>query len=284
MKRILLAVSLALLPEISLGGQPLSELAGRVSAAARKARVARISVLPLSARSGLDGHDGEVLADMLTERLVAEGRVRVVERTRLSDVMAERRLGSALGSDSGTPHLEAAEAVVTGSYVRDGARMRASVRLVNADTGEILAAAEESFGWSEPAEEPGAQGAWTITVPAPEFMAEVPPLPVDAVELRDAPNDDSCADAAGRADRITSGILDIKARYWAWELKKGYSPYAITKNPGSEISDPELKARFYDAMKSWFHKPFVPDLSREEFERMRREEARASDIASRCGL
>ncbi|MDE2140989.1 MAG: hypothetical protein KGJ84_01085 [Elusimicrobia bacterium] len=287
MKRALLAVALLLLPGISRGGEPLSDLAESVIAGARRARLTRIAVLPLEAHGGAAKRDGEILADRLTERLVADGRLRVVERSRLADVMAERRLGELASQDAtgdGAPRLETAEALVTGSCERAGAGMRASVRLVSARTGEILAAAEETVAWDEPADASGPNGSWTITVPAPEFLASVPPLDDDSLELRDAPNEDSCANAAGRVDRIAEGILDLKARFWASELRKGFSPYAITKNPGSEISDPALKERFYGAMKSWYKKPFVPELSPAEIERLRREDGRAAEIASRCGI
>ena len=286
MKIYLLALAIAAFPVSALAAEPLADLAERVGAAARRARVTRVSVLPLTSRSGAAARDGEVLADMLTERLVQEGRVRVVERSRLSDVMAERRLGSlaAGGADAASPRLAAAEAVVTGSFAQMDGKMKASVRLVHAETGEILAAAEETMAWGEPADGVHGDGSWSLEVPAPEFLADVPPIVMDPVELRDAPNDDTCADAAARVDRIAAGILDVKARYWAAELRKGYSPYAVTRNPGSEISDPELKARFYDAMKAWFQKSFVPELSRSEFEKMRREDARAAEIIGRCGL
>lgn len=282
MKRLLLAVALAVLPGLARAAEPLAGLAGRVGAAARRAHLARVAVLPLESRSLGGERDGERLADLLTERLVAGGEVRVVERSRLPDVMAERRLGAVgatASAEASAPGLAAADAVVAGSFVRGEGRMRASVRLVNARTGEIVAAVEETLPWDAPAGE-----SWTMSVSAPEFLVDVPPIVLDPVELRDAPNDDSCAEAAARVDRIAAGILEVKARYWASELRKGFSPYAVTRNPGSEISDPELKARFYDAMKGWFRKPFVPELSRSEFERMRREDARAAEIVSRCGL
>jgi len=286
MKKIALAVALALLPGFSRAGEPLADLAGRLGAAARRARVARVAVLPFTSRALADGHDSERLADMLTERLVDGGLVRVVERTRLPDVMAERRLNAvgATAAPDAAPRLAAAEAVVAGSFVRTGGKMRASARLVHAETGEILAAAEETFDWDASGDGVGGDGSWTTTVPAPEFLAEVPPIDLNPIELKDAPNDDPCAGAAARVDQIAEGILEVKARYWASELRKGFSPYAVTRNPGSDISDPALKERFYGAMKSWFKKPFVPELSRPEFERMRRDDARAAEIAGRCGL
>ena len=287
MKHFALFILLTVLPGVSRASRPLADTAARIGAAARRVRVLRVAVLSFASREIGASHDGEVLADMLTERLLADGKVRVVERARLPEVMAERRLGAvgaAASAGGGTPRLAAADAVVTGTFVSAGGKMRATARLVSAETGEILSATEESFDWEAPSGETRADGSWTLDVPAPEFLAEVPPIVMDPVELRDALNNDSCADAADRVDRIIGGILEVKARYWAFELKHGYSPYAVTRNPGSEITDPGLKERFYDAMRAWFKKPFIPELSHSEYERMRREDARASEISSRCGL
>lgn len=289
MKLFTIVALVALLPGTARADGPMSDLAARVVFAARRAHVARVAVLPLVSRPVAAGHDGEALADRLTELLVSDGRVKVVERSRLTEVMAERRLNAVSApAEAASPRLAAAEAVVTGTFSRTGGRARASVRLIHAETGEILAAAEETFDWDAPAEASKAEEAWTLTVPAPEFLADVPPIVMDPVELRDAPNDgskgESCDGAADRVDRIVAGIVELKARYWASELRKGFSPYAITRNPGSEITDPALKERFYGSMKAWFKKPFVPDLSRAEFERMRREDAKAAELQSRCGL
>lgn len=286
MRPALVIALLLTLPGGARAGEPMRGLAERLSVAARRAGVARVAVLPLEARGAAGAHEGEALADLLMERIVRGGGVKVVERSRLGDVLAERRLGAAGATAAGgESRLAAAEAVVTGSFSRRGTTTRAAVRLVHASSGEVLAAVEETFEWEAPAEDaPGPDGSWSIVVPAPQFTVDVPDIDADPLQLRDAPNDESCADAAARVDRIVAGILEIKARYWASELRKGFSPYAVTRNPGSEISDPALKSRFYDAMKDWFHKPFVPDLTRAQFERMRREDALATALASRCGV
>jgi TolB-like protein len=255
-----------------------------LSGAARRSGTARVAVMPLEARDAAGGRDGEALADLLTGEIVRDGRVKVVERSRLTDLMSERRLAAAGATDSSVtePPLAAADAVIAGSFARSGSRVRASVRLVHARSGEILAAVEETFEWEGSSRDEGARA--VIVVPAPEFTVEAPRIDEAPLDLHDAPNDDDCHDAAGRVDRISEGILEIKARYWASELHKGFSPYAVTRNPGSEITDPELKARFYAEMKRWFGKPFVPELSPAEFERMRREDARAVELAGRCGI
>jgi TolB-like protein len=271
----------------AFAGAPMHEIAVRVSAAARRAGVARVAVLPLEARGAGGAADGEALSDALTGEVVRDGRVRVVERSRLSDLMSERRLetaGATAASVSET-RLSSAQAVLTGSFTRRGGKMHASVRLVHAETGEILAAVEESFDWESSADAPPSRGeSWTMVVPPPAFTVAVPELGDEPLDFKDAPNDDECAGAGARVDAIVAGILDVKARYWASELRKGFSPYAVTRNPGSEISDPALKARFYETMKGWFQRGFIPELSGAEFERMRREDARAAALAGRCGI
>jgi len=284
--KLLLAVALMLGSAGEAAARaPLRELAGIVAAAARRSGAARVAVLPLEGREGAGGREGEALSELLTEELVRDGRVRVVERSRLSDLMSERRLETSGATAGGATEarLAAADAMLTGSVVRRGRKVRASVRLVSAASGEILAAAEESFDWDAPIDETSARDG-AIFVPAPEFTVAIPRIAEDASELRDAPNDDDCRDAAGRVDRIVAGIVELKARFWASELRKGFSPYAVTRNPGSEISDPDLKARFYADMRRWFDRPFVPELSRAEYERMRREDGRALELAGRCGI
>ena len=274
------------------GAQPLRETARQISAAARDKGVARVAVLPLEARGAAGSLDGEILAEKLVEQLVRLARVQVVERAHLPALMAERRLsetgamGANVQASAGTGALlQAADAVVTGSFSRRGDKMRVSSRLVHAGTGEILAAAEENFAW-EGTEDSGLRedGSWTLVVPAPEFMAEVPSIDGDTQELRDAPRDEDCSDASARVDRIEGGILELKARYWAGQLRKGVSPYGLTRNPGSTISDPDLKKRFYDKMKSLYYRADMPELTPRELERFQREDARALQIIRRCGL
>jgi TolB-like protein len=287
MRTSLLAVLLLGLAGGARASAPLRETAARVSAAARRGGAARVAVLAFEARGGGTRQEGEDLADLLTDELVRAGRVKVVERSRLAAVMSERSLGfsgatAAGGSDA---PLAAADAVVAGSFERRGGEVRVSARLVLSRTGEILAATEETFDRAAAdGEDALPDASWNLVVPPPAFTVAAPVISEDPVELRDAPNDDDCRSAGARVDAIVSGILELKARYWASEMRKGFSPYAITRNPGSEISDPALKDRFYDAMKVWFGKPFIPELSRAELARLRSEDARAAALAGRCGI
>ena len=289
--RILVAASLMFLAAVA-GAQPLSGMARKLSSVARDKGVSRVAVLPLEGQ-GLGGsREGAVLSERLVQEIVRFGRVRVVERARLPELMAERRLSQtgAMGASVRTPGaadhlLQPADAVVTGSFARRGAKMRVSARLVHAQSGEILAAVEEAMVW-ESDSDPGLgdSGSWNLVVPAPQFMAEVPQMEMDSIQLRDAPREEDCSDAAERVDRIEADILDVKARFWAGQLRQGVSPYGLTRNPGSSISDAALKNNFYDSLRDWYYRADRPELTPRELERFQRKEAQAVDILRRCGL
>lgn len=269
---------------------PMRETAKQISSAARQNGVVRIAVLPLEARGATGSKDGEVLAEKLIAQIVNLRQVRVVERTRLADVMSERRLTEtgAMGTSvtpAAAPALQSADAVVTGAFFRRGEKMHITVRLVHAATGEVLAATEEAFSWQSAQDAGlGDPGSWTLVVPSPEFMAEVPVLDGDENLMRDAPHEEDCSTAAERVDRIEGGILSLKARYWAGQLRQGVSPYSLTHNPGSTISDPNLKKRFYDTLKEQYYRPEIPELSPRELEQFQREDGRALSIFRECGL
>ncbi|OGR90324.1 MAG: hypothetical protein A2V88_16995 [Elusimicrobia bacterium RBG_16_66_12] len=202
-----------------------------------------------------------------------------MERSRLADVLAERRLAetgamgtSALPAAAAAPRLQAADAVATGTFTRRGEKMRVAVRLVHAASGEILAATEEDFPWQD-AQDAGLEdtGDWTSAVPS-------------GAQLRDAPREEDCSTADARADRIELGVLSLKALYWAGRLRKGVPPDIQARDPDSTISDPDLKKRFYDAMKEQYDRPEVPELSPRELERFQREDGRAREILRACGL
>lgn len=285
------AATAALLISMTAAAQPMHETAKQLSAAAQEKGASKIAVLPLEARGAMGAKDGEVLAEKLVTQLVKLGRVRVVERSRLPDLMAERRLtesgatAAAVLAPDAAPGLQAADAVVTGAFMHRGTKMHVTARLVDAATGEVLGATEEDFSWEKAQNEGlGDPGSWTLVVPSPEFMAEVPVLDGADDLMRDAPHEEDCSTAAERVDRIESGIMSLKARYWAGQLRQGVSPYSLTHNPGSTISDPDLKKRFYQRLREQYDRPEVPELSPRELERFQREDAAALRIFRDCGL
>lgn len=286
-----MTTALILLP-LTLSALPLSRTADELGSAARRKGISRVAVLPLDARGAAGSQDGKSLAEKLVAQLVRQGKVRVMERTRLDEVMSERHLAQAgamgtavLPQAGAAAGLQAAEAVVTGAFSRRGGNIHLVTRLVDAGSGEVLAAAEEDLPWeTAPDSGLGDPGTWTLVVPPPEFLAEVPSLDGMDIQMRDAPRDEDCSSAPDRVDLIESGILELKARYWAGKLREGVSPYSLTHNPGSTITDSTLKKRFYDTMKAQYDRPAVQPLSPRELERFQREDARALNLYRQCGL
>jgi hypothetical protein len=101
--------------------------------------------------------------------------------------------------------------------------------------------------------------------------------------LRDALSDE-CSDAALRADQYEAGVLELKARYWALRLKKGVVNTSLTANPGSEISDPGLRRRFYESLAIWYRSHDIPELSLTERAEFLVSDHKADLLRRRCGL
>jgi hypothetical protein len=124
-----------------------------------------------------------------------------------------------------------------------------------------------------------------LSVPAPEFTVDAPAIfELDGSDLHDSLSDQDCAGAPARIDRLEAAILDLKARYWALRLKKGVKAEALAVNPGSTISDPDLKRQFYERLKSWHALRRVPELSSAESSRFDAVDAAALALYRKCLL
>ena len=179
-----------------------------------------------------------------------------------------------------------------------GRRLKVNARLIHAETGLIVSACEtdvdrELFDIPGFAETPDARPADYAYVPAPvldveppsDFLVEVPSIFPDEIrQLRDAPTGESCTDAAERVDRLESQILDLKARYWALRLRQGLSSANLKVNPGSTITDPGLKQRFYGRIKYWHEQGAIPELTPTEVRRFVAIDQRAFSLYRECGI
>jgi hypothetical protein len=191
-------------------------------------------------------------------------------RTGALDPATLRKLGRVLS----------AEGIVTGSFTTIGREVVVNARLINIETGVIVAAIERRADrdWFDPLP--------SLFVPAPEFTVEPPTIQTAGeLVLKDAVADDmNCNNAATTVDRLEAQILDLKARYWARKLKKGLNMATLKSNPGSTISDPELKQEFYDKLKAWYAQARVPELSPLETKRFIALDGQAYSLAQKCGI
>jgi TolB-like protein len=266
-------------------------MARELAAEARRNGVTRVAVLPFEPADGGSPRDGWNISEKLVTQLVRTGKVQALERSMLRALMSEHRLGLSGALDPATlkrlGRVLSADGIVTGSFTTIGREVVVNARLINAETGVIVAASERRAGrdWFDL---PG------LYVPAPEFTVEAPRIVPDGEfaqaapdaepGLRDALADEGCDGAAEKVDRLENEILDVKARYWALRLKKGLDMASLKHNPGSTISDAELKQQFFDRMNAWYAQKRVPPLSAAETRRFVSADGQAFDLHQRCRL
>lgn len=257
-------------------------MARELSRAAKKAGVLRVAVMPFVPVDGASARDGWNISEKLVTQLVRTGKVQALERSMLKTMMGEHQLAQTGAFDPDTVRklgrVLAAEGIVTGSFVAIGGEFVINARLIDTETGAIVGASERRAArdWFDL---PG------LFVPAPEFSVDVPTIvPEVDLELRDSLAEESCVDAAVRVDSLENEILDLKARYWALQLKNGVRLAALTVNPGSTISDPELKQEFYDRMKSWYAQKRVRPLSPVETKHFVALDGAAYSLHKKCRL
>ena len=259
-------------------------LASQLARAARGSGVKRVAVLPFEGVGSKDSRAGRLIAERLVEPLAAETGVEVVERTLLESVLAEQRLqGSGLVDKSALRELGRlldADAVVVGAVASlRGDRAEIHARLINAESGRVLGAASARVekDWTEsPLDDNGNWG--PALPPLPSF--ELPLL--GAWETRDAVADDRCAAAGRTVEAEEQSLVELKARYWAQRLRGGLDAGRLKRNPGSEIADAALRAKFYELLRREGSAP-GPVLTDSEIGRLKDGLARIEKISNACG-
>lgn len=284
MKTILiLAAAIAAASDVRADG--FKKMAGDLASEAKRSGVSRVAVMPFEPADGGSARDGWNISEKLVTQLVRTGKVQALERSMLKALMDEHQLGRTGALDPATlrklGRVLSAEAIVAGSFVTIGREVVINARLINTETGVILAASERRADrdWFDA----------PLFVPAPEFTVEAPTiLTTGELALKDAVSDTvddmNCDNAATTVDRLEAQILDLKARYWAHKLKKGLNMATLKSNPGSTISDPHLKQEFYDKIKAWYSRDRVPALSPVETKHFVAVDGRAYALAQRCGI
>lgn len=237
----------------------------------------RVAVLPFLPAAGADPQEGWRLAVKVLPHLGNGREVLALDWRALSRIMEEHGLDKrALSNPAQLRRLGKildVEAVVGGNFTAKGMLSVAQAFLLHVGTGEV-----------EPA------GEWRmdrdLVVAPPAFAVEPPVLDMeDSLAMREGSSDfDPCEAAHDRVDDLERRILDVKARYWALQLSRGVAYSNIKFNPGSTISDPDLKREFYQRMKQWGGQNIIPELSPMESKTFAETEEKAFNLARRCAI
>lgn len=266
----LLAFQTLVLAGASARADPYDRIAHDLDRAAVRHEKKRVAILPFQAVPDRQSNSGLIVSERLMGRVASRGHVEVVERTLLESVLQEAKLAlsGALrpGSLKGLGQVLGVDAIVTGTVLglNDG-RLEVNARMIDAESAKVLSvsAARVEKDWGDvPFED---FKPWNVSAPPlPQF--ETGPSATVAL-WRDSLNDSErdCGRAAESLGALDQSLIELKARYWSLRLRdKDFSNARLTRNPGSEIRDPETRRLFYGRLRSWHAQPTVPALSREE--------------------
>lgn len=271
----------AMLPA-GAGAEDCDKAAEEIVRYARANGVARISVLGFTAKTGVDRSEADYFSEKLGACLAGREKPALIERALLERVLKESRLSSSAGADADKSRpladIFVVDAVVTGTVFAAGNRLKILTRLIDVRTGRVLLAArsEERREWAQYLESPELLTDWD---PA---AWSLPPL-----DLRDAVLDDGkarCAERKMRLARLNSGLVDAKARHWAAKMKEpGFNIRGLTRNPGTEITEPEVKARFYKLLGDYYREPAAAAPAAEDLSALNGLLEEENKVYNECG-
>jgi TolB-like protein len=268
------ALLLAVPPARAGGFDKLGALLARAAKAHGRARVA---ILPFQVIGGQGSTSGRIVSERLVAPLIADGGVEVVERAMLESVMREQQLQFSGVVDARSVKeigkILNVDAVITGTVValKDD-RVEINARLIDSESAMVLFAAETKVDqdWNESMFDDASWGgsSWPSV---PSF---------DLAETASAA-DFGCLGASDRIDDMERSIIDLMARYWAQKLRAGLDGASLKTNPGSDISNPEIRADFYKSLRA--HAAAAePDLTEDEFSQLKNTLERIARLNDSC--
>ena len=259
MAALLLPLVLAASPA---GADGIESMGGELARAAKGAWLQRVAVMSLEPAGRQSTFEAWNLSEKLLTGLASAGKVQVVERSLLGKVMEEHRLAATGMVDAAAlkklGKVLPVDGVVTGSFVTYGNMMVVRARLIDVETAVVLAASER------------------------RIAREVFDARDEAAAVTGGVQTD-CSAAAQRVNRLESEVLDLKARLWVLQFKKGVEPSERRGNPVAIVSDGALRQVFYDKVMYWLARERVPELTDDEVRRLLTLDSEAFALHGECG-
>lgn len=246
------------------GNADFKNIAMEIVRFAKANDINKISVLGYTGKDGVEKNEADYISEKMGAYLAGHGKPALIERALLEKVLRETRLSSSAGADGDKSKflkdIFLIDAVVTGTVFAAGKKLKVLTRLIDLETGRVLLAAqsESEREWTQFPEVPDMELEWDNSAwPLPPSDFRDAPS-----DLRDAASDTgrvSCADRKLRLTGLNSELVDAKALYWAAKMKEpGFSIRGLSRNPGTEITDPEVKSRFYKLLGAYYRSENAP--------------------------
>lgn len=241
------------------GGGDCGGFAAGVAAFAKANDINRISVLGFAGRDGVQKNETDHISERTAACLAGHKKPALIDRALLAKALKGTRLSSSAGADGNKAKMIrdifSIDAVVTGTVFAAGHKLKILTKLIDINSGRVLLA-EQS--------ESEREGAQFSEVPDLELKWNDTDRPLPPSDLRDAvsePGQGSCADRKMRLTGLNSELVDAKALYWAAKMKEpGFSVRGLSRNPGTEIADPEVKASFYKLLDAYYASDYTEPL------------------------
>lgn len=255
------------------------KLAAQLSGAAKARGRARVAILPFQVIGGRGSTSGRIVSERLVAPIMAAGQVEVVERAMLESVMREQQLQFSGVVDARSVKeigkILNVDAVITGTVIAlRNDRVEINARLIDTESAMILFAAEARTeqDWNESMFD---DAAWS------GVGSSWPPLPSFDLAANASAADWGCMGAGDRVDELERSVVDLKARYWAQKLREGLDGATLTRNPGSEIRNQEIRAEFHKSLRA--HAAVnEPALTAEELAQLKDALQRISRLNDSC--
>ncbi|HAH31437.1 MAG TPA: hypothetical protein DCL44_03880 [Elusimicrobia bacterium] len=263
-------------------------MAKKFSSAAKAHKITRVAIIPFSSTNPGLSQEGRAVAERLTTQLVQLGQVEVTERNSLEKVMREHWLAAsgavtqALTNEPG--RLMPADAIITGSVLTSAGKCEINARMIETETGIIIATYNTEFTDILPAlpEIPTTSFETPFETPADSSGATPEPFSGSAAAPDSRESADICRDAP-EIDMLDRSILDLKARHWAVRIKNsGFLYEGFSSSAEAGIVNPKIKEQFYVLLEAWYYKTEIPGLSLDELTRLLETEKKILSIIKSC--
>lgn len=285
------AVILMAVPPSAGAGDVYKKMANDIARYSSRKNVKNLAVLGFARKARTSREESEYVSEKLLSCLVASGKVNLLERSQLGKVLEERRLAAAgvTEDEDKESKINPSDAIIVGTIFGTKSHLMIIAKMIDPLTGAVLhtveAEADRQLGMMP--------SGFDFDVPdlreiADMFREEEVRPDLSLADFRDAPaslDTETCNARKTRLAAMQRTAVEAKAKYWALRMREpGFSSRKLTRNPGGEIRDRQVRSRFYARLRDFHRAPSVPELSVPEMNAvivLMKEEKR---IADDCGL